>query len=167
MAVGSGPKDLVSTPAEKRAAAHAIAKDIEPGTRGAGRWADEETGAAVRSLGARDGDGWLTSAALHRAHRAWTDQVRNLMDRLGAEKDALGADRRVLTSADLAVGSALRESAALGTPGVGVSGAVVPGVGLGVSGAGAGAGAGSGGVAEPPGPPGLSVPRPASALDGY
>ncbi|MEV7126556.1 hypothetical protein [Streptomyces sp. NPDC093260] len=152
MAVGSKPADLVSTPAEKRAAAHAIAKDIEPGTRGAGRWADEETGAAVRSFGARDGDGWLTSAALHRAHRTWTDQVRNLMDRLGAEKEALGSDRRVLTSADLAVGSALRESAALRTP---VVGAGVPGAGV---------GAGAGGATEPSGP---TVPRPASALDGY
>ncbi|MGH1556258.1 hypothetical protein ACRAWF_44390 [Streptomyces sp. L7] len=43
-------------------------------------------GAAVREFAAKDGDGWLTSAALKKAHGAWADQVKNLMDRLGAEK---------------------------------------------------------------------------------
>ncbi|MEU6403591.1 hypothetical protein [Streptomyces sp. NPDC046985] len=113
MVNGPGPEDLVSSPAEKQAAATAVETRVEPGTRAAGDWADEETGAAVRALGAEDGEGWLTAAALHQAHRAWGDQVRNLMNRLGAEKDALRAGDRVLTGTDLAVGSALRERSAL------------------------------------------------------
>ncbi|MET7569700.1 hypothetical protein ABZT04_14535 [Streptomyces sp. NPDC005492] len=111
----SAPGRLASSPGEKRAAAKAIEDHIEPGTRTAGRWADEEHGAAVREFGARDGDGWLTSAALKKAHAAWADQVGNLMNRLGAEKDALRCGNAVLTSTDLAVGSTLRERSALDT----------------------------------------------------
>ncbi|MEU6811932.1 hypothetical protein ABZ920_23730 [Streptomyces sp. NPDC046831] len=110
---GPGTKDLTSSPAEKRAAAGAIENHLEPGTRAAGGWADEETAAAVRALGAKDGDGWLTSAALKKAHRTWGEQVKNLMDRLGAEKDALRQSNRVLTGTDLATGSALRRASAL------------------------------------------------------
>ncbi|MDF3301180.1 hypothetical protein [Streptomyces tropicalis] len=105
--------DLASSPAEKRAAAQAIEDRIEPGTRRAGEWADEDTGSAVRAFGARDGDGWLTSAALARTHRTWGDQVKNLMDRLGADKGALRDTHRVLTGTDLAVGSTLRRTSAL------------------------------------------------------
>ncbi|MFE3633332.1 hypothetical protein [Streptomyces sp. NPDC059168] len=111
---GSGAgRRLASTPAEKRAAAKALNDHIEPGTRRAGEWADDETGAAVRAFGARDGHGWLTAAALRRAHSTWGDQVRNLMDRLGAEKDALRSTNVVLTGSDLAAGSALRRTSAL------------------------------------------------------
>ena len=106
---------LASSPGEKRAAARAIEDHIEPGTRAAGRWADDENGAAVREFAARDGDGWVTSAALKKAHGAWADQVKNLMDRLSAEKGALRSGNAVLTSTDLAVGSALRERSALDT----------------------------------------------------
>ncbi|MER6976533.1 hypothetical protein [Streptomyces carpinensis] len=101
--VGPRPKKLVSSSAEKRAEHH-----IEPGTRRAGDWADEETGIAVRAFGPRDGEGRLTSSAPQKAHRTWTDQVGNLMDRLGADKEALRSGDRVLTGMDLAVGSALR-----------------------------------------------------------
>lgn len=111
----SGPKDLASSPGEKRAAAKAIEDHIEPDTRTAGRWADDESAAAVKAFGAKDGDGWLTSAALKKAHATWADQVKNLMDRLGSEKDALRAGNAVLTSTDLAVGSTLRERSALDT----------------------------------------------------
>ncbi|MET8244665.1 hypothetical protein ABZV31_09745 [Streptomyces sp. NPDC005202] len=113
MGGSSGSKDLVSSPVEKRAAAKAIEEHIEPGTRRAGDWADEETGAAVRAFGAKDGDGWLTSAALKKAHCTWADQVKNLMDRLASEKGALRAGNAVLTSTDLATGSALRQASAL------------------------------------------------------
>jgi hypothetical protein len=105
--------DLASSPAEKRAAAKTIEDEIEPGARRAGGWADEETAAAVRAFGARDGDGWLTSAALRKAHRTWAGQVKNLMDRLASEKDALRSTNRVLTSTDLATGSALRQASSL------------------------------------------------------
>lgn len=111
----SAPGKLASSPGEKRAAAKAIEECIEPDTLAAGRWADEEVGAAVREFAARDGDGWLTSAALKKAHGAWADQVKNLMDRLGAEKDALRSGNAVLTSTDLAVGSTLRQQSSLDT----------------------------------------------------
>ncbi|MEU7055147.1 hypothetical protein [Streptomyces sp. NPDC046197] len=104
---------LASSPAEKRAAATAVENHVLPGTHRAGNWADEETGAAVRALGAKDGEGWLTSTALRKAHRTWGDQVRSLMDRLAAEKDALRSTNRVLTSTDLATGSTLRQASAL------------------------------------------------------
>ncbi|GGW76438.1 hypothetical protein GCM10010503_62790 [Streptomyces lucensis JCM 4490] len=110
---GHGAGRLASTPAEKRAAARALHDHIEPDTRRAGEWADDETGKAVKAFGARDGHGWLTATALRKAHGTWGDQVRNLMDRLGAEKDALHRTNTVLTSSDLAVGSELRRTSAL------------------------------------------------------
>ncbi|MEU6087393.1 hypothetical protein ABZ865_11395 [Streptomyces sp. NPDC047085] len=110
----TGPRAaLASSPAEKRAAAKAVQDHIEPDTRKAGTWADDETAAAVKAFGARDGDGWQTATALRKAHETWGAQVRNLMDRLGAEKDALGGTNAVLTSADVGVGSALRHMSAL------------------------------------------------------
>ncbi|WP_317444882.1 hypothetical protein [Streptomyces collinus] len=112
-AYGQGAGRLASTPAEKRAAAKALYDHIEPDTRRAGAWADDETGAAVKAFGARDGHGWLTAPALRRAHAAWGDQVRSLLDRMGAEKDALNQTNVVLTSADLAVGGDLRRTSAL------------------------------------------------------
>nr|WP_043677204.1 hypothetical protein [Streptomyces xylophagus] len=114
-APSSAPGKLASSPAEKRAAARAIEEHIRPDTLVAGRWADEEMGAAVREFAAKDGDGWLTSAALKKAHGAWADQVKNLMDRLGAETDALRSGNAVLTSTDLAVGSTLRQQSSLDT----------------------------------------------------
>ncbi|WP_333763230.1 hypothetical protein [Streptomyces sp. IBSBF 2390] len=110
---GHGPQNLVSTSAEKRAAAKTVEDCIEPDTGRAGRWADDETGAAVKAFGARDGDGWLTAGALRAAHETWSGQVRNLLDRLGAEKDALRATNTVLTSADIGTGGALRQLSAL------------------------------------------------------
>ncbi|MFJ9814020.1 hypothetical protein ACIRU3_01870 [Streptomyces sp. NPDC101151] len=67
----------------------------------------------MKTFGTRDGDGWLTSSALRKAHESWGDQVKNLMDRLGAEKEALRGTNVVLTSTDLAVGSTLRQMSAL------------------------------------------------------
>ncbi|MFF2405341.1 hypothetical protein [Streptomyces sp. NPDC058092] len=84
-----GSKDLVSTPAQKHAAANAIEQHLEPETRNSGDWAREETSAAVKALAAKDGQGWITSRALKNAHKAWGEQVQNLMNRLGAEKLAL------------------------------------------------------------------------------
>ncbi|MFD9098264.1 hypothetical protein [Streptomyces collinus] len=110
---GQGAGRLASTPVEKRAAAKALHDHIEPDTRRAGAWADDETGAAVKAFGSRDGHGWLTAPALRRAHAAWGDQVRSLLDRLGAEKDALNRTDAVLTGADLAVGGDLRRASAL------------------------------------------------------
>lgn len=109
LVVGHGAKGLASSPAGKRAAVRAIQDHIEPETRKAGNRADEETAAAVKAFGARDGDGWLTSTALRKAHETWDGQVRNLMDRLGSERDALGSANTVLTAADLAAGARVRQ----------------------------------------------------------
>ncbi|MFJ2396053.1 hypothetical protein ACIOTI_25315 [Streptomyces sp. NPDC087843] len=108
-----GKPDLASSPAEKRAAAKAIEDHIEPDTAKSGRWADEETAAAVKAFDAKDGEGWLTSAALKKAHTTWGEQVKNLMDRLGSEKGALRSTSLVLQTTDLAVGSGLRQSSSL------------------------------------------------------
>ncbi|MBL1081523.1 hypothetical protein JK359_05930 [Streptomyces actinomycinicus] len=113
MTGGHGPRNLVSTPERKRAAAAALEARIEPGTRRAGAWADDQTGAAVKAFGARDGDGWAAAGALRTAHETWSGQVKNLLDRLGAEKDALRAANTVLTGTDTGTGAALRKLSAL------------------------------------------------------
>ncbi|MER6344495.1 hypothetical protein ACWC10_09380 [Streptomyces sp. NPDC001595] len=102
-APAGGGKNLVSTPAEKKAAAKALQDHIEPDTGKAGRHADEDTASAVKAFRAKDGDGWDTSTALKKAHETWHDQVKNLMDRLGAEKDQLRQADTTLTGTDLAV----------------------------------------------------------------
>jgi hypothetical protein len=110
---GGGAPDLASSPAEKKAAARAVERYIEPGTRRAGHRAAADTGAAVSAFGAKDGDGWATAKALDKALSAWGDQVKNLMDRLASEKAALLAGDAVLTGTDLAVGGRARQMSAL------------------------------------------------------
>ncbi|MEU0631536.1 hypothetical protein [Streptomyces sp. NPDC005989] len=105
-----GGKDLVSTPAEKRAAANAIENHLEPDTKQAGGWAREETSAAVKALAAKDGHGWITSRALKNAHKAWGDQVQNLMNRLGAEKAALRDAHTILSGTDLSIKGQIRST---------------------------------------------------------
>ncbi|MFF9280537.1 hypothetical protein [Streptomyces griseosporeus] len=109
---GFGP-NLASSPAEKKAAAQAIEDHIEPGTAKAGRWADNDTDAAVKAFGPKGGEGWLTSGALKKAHKTWGDQVRNLMNRLGSDKDALRNTNIVLTGTDFGIGSTVRQSLTL------------------------------------------------------
>ncbi|KUO14309.1 hypothetical protein [Streptomyces dysideae] len=96
-----GQKDLASSPAEKRAAAQAIEQRIEPGTRKAGDWSDEETNSTVKAFSAKDGHGWVTSGALKSAHKTWGEQVQNLMNRLGSEKEALRNTSTLFQSTDL------------------------------------------------------------------
>ncbi|GGT76662.1 hypothetical protein ABT368_30340 [Streptomyces althioticus] len=62
---------------------------MQPDTRKAGDLADDEAGAAVKAFAAKDGDGWVTSTALKKAHKTWGEQVQALMNRLGSEKEAL------------------------------------------------------------------------------
>ncbi|WSQ10578.1 hypothetical protein OG604_24025 [Streptomyces sp. NBC_01231] len=111
--LGGGQKDLASSPAEKKAAANAIEQHIEPDTSKAGRWADEGTESAIKAFAAKDGEGWLTSPALKKAHKTWGDQVKTLMDRLGSEKEALRSANTVLQSTDLTVGSRVRQASSL------------------------------------------------------
>jgi len=108
-----GQKDLASSPAEKKAAANAIEQHIQPDTSKAGRWTDEDTASAVKAFGAKDGEGWLTSSALKKAHKTWGEQVKSLMDRLGSEKEALRSANTVLQSTDLTVGSRVRQTSSL------------------------------------------------------
>jgi hypothetical protein len=92
----------------KKAAARAIEEHLEPGTRKAGDWADEETGAVVKEFGARDGHGWVTAGAVQRAHKVWERQVKALMHRLGAEKDALRNTSVLFQKTDVSVGAQVR-----------------------------------------------------------
>ncbi|MGX1271768.1 hypothetical protein RKD18_004962 [Streptomyces phaeoluteigriseus] len=103
-----GQKDLASSPAQKRAAAKAIEDHIEPDTKKAGDWAETETNAAVKAFAPKDGDGWVTSGALKKAHETWDGQVRNLMSRLASEKAALRSTNTVLQNTDLGVGTDVR-----------------------------------------------------------
>ncbi|MET8814603.1 hypothetical protein ABZW47_21635 [Streptomyces sp. NPDC004549] len=96
-----GQQKLVSTPAQKQAAANAIEQHIEPDTRKAGDHADTETAAAVKEFR----DGWHTSGALKKAHTSWGEQVKNLMNMLGSDKAALRSTNVTLQSTDIQVGS--------------------------------------------------------------
>lgn len=106
---GRGQPDLRSSPAEKKAAAKAIAEHIEPDTRKAGDWADTETNSAVTEFR----DGWHTSGALKKAHEAWADQVRSLMHRLSSEKAALQGTNTLLQNTDLQTGANARSVSVL------------------------------------------------------
>ncbi|MFE6148052.1 hypothetical protein [Streptomyces sp. NPDC057889] len=108
-----GQQNLASSPARKRAAAWAIESDIEPGTRRSGEWADEDTGAAVRAFDAKDGHGWVTSSSLNKAHKAWGDQVKSLMNRLSSERVSLRATTALLQGTDFGVGAHVRTSSTL------------------------------------------------------
>lgn len=92
---------LASTPAEKKAAAEAIRTRIRPGTKKDGDHADEETSAAVKAFGAKDGDGWVTSRALKNAHKTWGEQVQAMLKRLEADENGLSGARLNLRGADL------------------------------------------------------------------
>ncbi|MGW6079154.1 hypothetical protein ACWF09_24190 [Streptomyces sp. NPDC055186] len=111
--MGGGRKDLASSPAQKKAAAKAIEENIEPDTRKAGDWADEETNAAVKAFAAKDGHGWVTSTALKKAHKTWGEQVQNLMSRLSSEKEALRSTSILFQNTDFSVGQGVRQSSNL------------------------------------------------------
>lgn len=111
--VGGGSRDLASSPAQKKAAAKAIQDHIEPDTRKAGDRADEETGAAVKAFAAKDGDGWVTSTALKKAHKTWGEQVQNLMNRLSSEKESLRSTGILFQNTDFGIGQGIRKSSNL------------------------------------------------------
>ncbi|MFR9798685.1 hypothetical protein ACL02U_22730 [Streptomyces sp. MS06] len=108
-----GQKDLASSPAEKKAAARAIEQHIEPDTKKAGNWADEQSAEVVRAFDAKDGHGWVTSSAVKKAHGKWGDQVESLMQRLASEKAALRSVNNVLQGTDFGVRSQVRASSTL------------------------------------------------------
>ncbi|MFF1522640.1 hypothetical protein ACFVYR_10805 [Streptomyces sp. NPDC058284] len=85
----AGGEDFASSPAAKKKAARVIDEHLIRDTQKAGDVADEETAAAVKAFKPKDGDGWLTSAALHKAQKEWNTQVNSLKKRLAAESSAL------------------------------------------------------------------------------
>ncbi|MFD3740582.1 hypothetical protein [Streptomyces sp. ISL-111] len=103
-----GAPSLATDPARKKAAAEAIRTRIKPQTKSAGEHADEETSAAVKGLGAKDGDGWVTSRALKDAHKTWGGQVRSMLGRLDADINSLSGARRNLFGADVQGGLGFR-----------------------------------------------------------
>ncbi|MFD8390384.1 hypothetical protein ACFV2N_14540 [Streptomyces sp. NPDC059680] len=106
---GGGRPDLASSPAEKQAAANTLHKDIEPDTKSAGRWADEETGAVVKAFDAKDGHGWLTSGAVSKAHKTWSEQIQNFVNRLAGDEAALRNNNTLMTGTDAGVGGVVRK----------------------------------------------------------
>ncbi|MCC5476825.1 hypothetical protein [Streptomyces barringtoniae] len=107
-ASGSGP-DLAHSPDEKKAAADTLYNDIEPHTKTAGKWADDETGAVVKAFDAKDGHGWLTSSAVSKAHKIWGEQVQNFLTRLAGDESALRYSNTLLTGTDAGVGGTARK----------------------------------------------------------
>ncbi|MFQ6147782.1 hypothetical protein ACLMNJ_32715 [Streptomyces seoulensis] len=104
----SGGKDLASSPAEKKKAAEAIERHLEPDTHRDGAQAHESTGAAAREF-----EGWLTGPALRTARTTWSEQLTTLMNRLGSEKAALRATNTLLRNTDTGVELGIRKSSAL------------------------------------------------------
>ncbi|MEV6409794.1 hypothetical protein AB0M58_44020 [Streptomyces bobili] len=108
-ALPAGRPDLASSPAQKQAAARAIEDHIEPDTRKSGDWADEQTNAAVKAFGAKDGKGWVTAGAVKQAYETWGEQVQTLMNRLSSEKAALRGANNLLQNTDLTTGLGVRK----------------------------------------------------------
>ncbi|MEU8892272.1 hypothetical protein [Streptomyces sp. NPDC048442] len=108
-----GLPNMASSPAKKRAAANALQQHIEPDTRKAGDHADQETGSAVKAFDAKDGHGWLTSAALKKANKAWETQVKGLLSRLGSDRTSLRSTNLLLSGTDLGVGGDIRPPSAI------------------------------------------------------
>ncbi|MFF9407349.1 hypothetical protein ACF1B0_17760 [Streptomyces anandii] len=105
---GGGP-DLAHSPGEKKAAADTLCDDIEPQTKAAGQWADDETAAVVKAFDAKDGHGWLTSTAVNKAHKIWSEQVQNLANRLAGDESALRYNNTALTGTDAGAGGMARK----------------------------------------------------------
>ncbi|MGV4982984.1 hypothetical protein ACVB8X_24335 [Streptomyces sp. NRAIS4] len=112
---GGGRPDLAHSPDEKKAAADTLLKEIEPHTKAAGKWADDETGAVVKAFDAKDGHGWLTSTAVNKAHKIWGEQVQDFLTRLTGDESALRHNNTVLTGTDAGVGSTARKVSVLDT----------------------------------------------------
>ncbi|WP_434595695.1 hypothetical protein [Streptomyces sp. A5-4] len=110
---GGGKPDLASSPAEKKAAADAIDQHLHKDTQKAGDWADEETVAAVNEFNAKDGDGWVTSAALKNAHTGWGKQVKALRARLATESNALRNTSISFQNNDVGIAGQIRQQSTL------------------------------------------------------
>ncbi|MFF9200149.1 hypothetical protein ACF09L_33575 [Streptomyces sp. NPDC014779] len=99
---GQGAADFASTPAQKKAAAGTIENELEPNTRKAAERADTATESARKGF-----DGWETAAGLKVVADTWDRQVRSLMGRLAAEKNALRGASGLFARNDTGVGNQL------------------------------------------------------------
>jgi hypothetical protein len=106
---GGGGPDLAHSSDEKKTAADTLHNDIEPNTKKAGAWADDDTAAVVKAFDAKDGHGWLTSSAVSKAHKTWGEQVQNFLNRLTGDESALRYSNTVLTGTDIGVSSTTRK----------------------------------------------------------
>lgn len=109
-----GTPDLAHSSADNLSAADGLGNGIEPDTARAGGWADEATGAVVAAFDAKDGHGWLTSAAVSKAHSTWGEQMQGLVTRLMLDESALRGTNTLLGGTDLDVGSGVRTSSIQG-----------------------------------------------------
>ncbi|WP_405664377.1 hypothetical protein [Streptomyces sp. RK9] len=103
-----GAPDLATTPREKKAAAHTIETELQPDTRKAGTWADAATDKAISGFG-----GWATASGLKKVQTTWDSQVKTLMGRLAAEKDALRSTNKTFTETDVGTSQRIRASSKL------------------------------------------------------
>ncbi|MEV2210788.1 hypothetical protein AB0H86_04670 [Streptomyces sp. NPDC050997] len=94
--VPGGTPMLVSTPAEKNAAASTIENELLTSTKKAAEHADEANGKVVSAF-----SGWATATALKKVQTAWDGQVKTLMGRLGNERDGLRNTVTTLTGVDI------------------------------------------------------------------
>ncbi|MFI6344316.1 hypothetical protein [Streptomyces sp. NPDC050560] len=99
-----GGRYLASSAADKKKAADAIEKHIQPDARAAGKLADETSDAAIKAFGPRDAEGWDTADGLTKAKSTWHDQVTALLNRLGGETLSLRATNNVLGGTDGLIG---------------------------------------------------------------
>ncbi|MFI9255959.1 hypothetical protein [Streptomyces sp. NPDC053069] len=106
---GGGGSDLAHSPDQKKAAADTLHNHIAPETKTAGAWADDETVAVVKAFDAKDGYGWLTSAAVGKMHKNWCEQVKNFLNRLADDESALRNNNTVLTGTDVGVAGTARK----------------------------------------------------------
>ncbi|MGW7431075.1 hypothetical protein ACWGIN_16150 [Streptomyces sp. NPDC054861] len=107
---GGGDTDFASTPAQKKAAAGTVETELEPNTKKAAEHADEATGAARKGF-----DGWETAAGLKTVEDTWNRQVKTLMNRLAAEKNALRGASGLFAGNDIGVGDQLLAQSKLNT----------------------------------------------------
>ncbi|WP_411086911.1 hypothetical protein [Streptomyces sp. 061-3] len=100
---GSG--EFASTPAQKKAAAGTLETELEPNTLKAAKHADAATNTAQKSFA-----GWDTAAGLKKVADTWDQQVKTLMGRLAAEKNALRGASGLFVRNDTGLGDQLRAS---------------------------------------------------------
>ncbi|MEU5715309.1 hypothetical protein AB0G71_05880 [Streptomyces sp. NPDC020403] len=99
---GGSVPDFASTPAQKKTAANTVENELEPSTKKAADHADEATAAARKGFG-----GWETASGLKTVADTWDQQVKTLMGRLAAEKNALRGASGLFADNDTGVGNQL------------------------------------------------------------